>query len=61
MAFNWSHSGPLPWPSADERAHSLLHYPLSFQGFLTMILGEDSERLLQAPQLKNVTLGGILL
>lgn len=32
VAFNWSHSGPLPWPSADERTHSLLHYPLSFQG-----------------------------
>lgn len=31
IAFNWSHSGPLPWPSADERAHSVLHYPLSFQ------------------------------
>lgn len=31
ISFNCSHSGPLPWPSADERAHSVLHYPLSFQ------------------------------
>lgn len=31
IAFNWSHSGPLPWPSADERPHSLLHYPLRSQ------------------------------
>lgn len=43
VAFNWSHSGPLSWPSADERAHSpTLHYPASSQGFLTATLGEDS-------------------
>lgn len=42
IAFNWSHSGPLSWPSADERAHSPLHYTASSQGFLTGILGEDS-------------------
>lgn len=31
-ALNWSHSGPLPWPSADERTYSGRHYPPSFQG-----------------------------
>lgn len=42
-SFNWSHPGPVPWPGADERAHSPLHYPLSLQGSSRQWSGERGQ------------------
>lgn len=56
IAFNWSHSGPLPWPGADERSHSLLHYPLSFRA-ADNNPGRGQWKAITAPQLKKVDVG----